>query len=370
MTVVHQEVTALSRDEKYMRSALEQAKKAGQTGEVPVGAVVVCGDNIIGTGFNKRESHKNALCHAELEAINEACKSIGGWRLGQCELYVTLEPCPMCAGAVINSRIKRVVYGACDRLSGACGSVTDLFSLPCGHNPECRGGVLENECSAVLSDFFGKLRKSTETGQKTALIFALDGTLWDSTAQAVPAWNSVLKEYGLEISAEKKRKLTGYTLTEAAAKLFPSLSDDTAEEIMKKCHKTEIGFLSKNGGILYPEAENTLKELSKKYMLFLVGSSTGYLEAFFTAHGLRQYFDDYASNEKTGLTTQENIRLLMRRNKIRRAFFVGNSEHDRVSSECAGVPFIYASYGSGKPKALRLSIDRLSELPVLLENLT
>ena len=107
----------------FMNEALRLAKEAAEEGEVPVGAVVTIGDKIIGRGRNRRESDKNALCHAEIEAINEACKRLGGWRLWECELYVTLEPCPMCAGAIINSRIKKVVFGAHDKKNGACGSV-------------------------------------------------------------------------------------------------------------------------------------------------------------------------------------------------------------------------------------------------------
>ena len=146
-------------DERFMREALRLAMEAGAGGEVPVGAVVVRGDEIVGAGRNRRETEKNALCHAELEAIGEACRTLGGWRLWQCELFVTLEPCPMCAGAAINSRLRRVVFGARDPKAGSCGSVVNLFELPYNHKPELAGGVLEEECAAVLSAFFKKLRK-------------------------------------------------------------------------------------------------------------------------------------------------------------------------------------------------------------------
>ena len=145
-------------DEEYMREALLLAKKAFEMGEVPVGAVAVWEGKIVGRGMNRRETDKNALRHAEIMAIDEACKNLGGWRLWKCDLYVTLEPCPMCAGAIINSRIKRVVYGAPDPKAGSCGSLANLLDMPYNHRPEVESGVLEEECSALLSDFFAKLR--------------------------------------------------------------------------------------------------------------------------------------------------------------------------------------------------------------------
>ena len=146
-------------DEDYMREALSLAKKAFELGEVPVGAVAVWKGKIVGRGMNLRETDKNALRHAEIAAIDEACKNLGGWRLWKCDLYVTLEPCPMCAGAIINSRIKRVVYGASDPKAGSCGSLANLFELPYNHKPKVTSGVLEKECSEILSDFFAKLRE-------------------------------------------------------------------------------------------------------------------------------------------------------------------------------------------------------------------
>lgn len=145
-------------DSFYMKEALELARQAAQEGEVPVGAVVVLGDKIVGRGRNRREKGKNALAHAELEAIDEACKKLSGWRLWQCDMYVTLEPCPMCTGAIINSRIKRLVYGASDYKAGSCGSVVNLFDLPYNHKPEIVSGFMQEECSEVLTEFFKELR--------------------------------------------------------------------------------------------------------------------------------------------------------------------------------------------------------------------
>lgn len=149
----------MNKDEFFMRKAIEQANIAYSLGEVPVGAVIVCGDEIVGQGYNRRETGKNALCHAELAAINSACETLHGWRLWQCELYVTLEPCPMCTGAIINARIPRVVFGAYDRKAGSCGSVVDLFDFPYNHKSEVTGGVLNDECSQLLSKFFKELRE-------------------------------------------------------------------------------------------------------------------------------------------------------------------------------------------------------------------
>ena len=141
-----------------MKEALILAKEAAEEGEVPVGCVIVRGDTIVGRGRNRREKDKSALAHAETEAIADACANLGGWRLWDCTLYVTLEPCPMCAGAIINARIPRVVWGASDAKCGACGSVCDLFSMEFNHHPQAVSGVLEEECAALLQQFFRDLR--------------------------------------------------------------------------------------------------------------------------------------------------------------------------------------------------------------------
>ncbi len=142
----------------YMDQALCLARQAAAEGEVPVGCVIVRGGEIVGRGRNRREGDKTALAHAEIEAIGEACRKLGGWRLWDCTLYVTLEPCPMCAGAIVNARIPRVVYGARDQKYGACGSVCDLFSMAFNHHPLVLSGVREEEAAAVLRQFFQNLR--------------------------------------------------------------------------------------------------------------------------------------------------------------------------------------------------------------------
>ena len=153
--------------EYYMQHALALAWEAGDDGEIPVGCVITCpGKDIIGRGRNRREKARTATAHAELEAINNACLTLGDWRLSGCSLYVTLEPCPMCAGAIIMSRIERVFFGACDELTGSCGSVINLFMEPYGHSTQIVGGILVRECTEMLTEFFKNLREQTADSRR------------------------------------------------------------------------------------------------------------------------------------------------------------------------------------------------------------
>ena len=146
-----------------MLEAIELSKKCLETGRGgPFGAVIVKDGKIIASGRNRREEKKNALCHAEISAIDKACKKLGGWRLCGCDIYVTLEPCAMCAGAIINSRIENVYFGAYDKKAGSFGTLCDFNSFGYNHKPGVYGGILEKECSELLSDFFKSLRKSKE----------------------------------------------------------------------------------------------------------------------------------------------------------------------------------------------------------------
>ncbi len=153
-------------DYELMGLALKEAEKAAALGEVPVGAVIAKDGEPIAFAHNTREIEKNATHHAELLAIDAACKALGGWRLWQCELFVTLEPCPMCSGAIINSRLKRVVYGAADTKAGCCGSVVDLFSMPFNHKPVIEQGLRQEEAAALLSCFFQQLREKRKNQPK------------------------------------------------------------------------------------------------------------------------------------------------------------------------------------------------------------
>ena len=150
----------------YMTQALALARESAQEGEVPVGCVIVRGGDVVGRGRNRRERGKSALAHAEIEAIAQANANLGGWRLWECTLYVTLEPCPMCAGAIINARIPRVVYGASDAKFGACRSVCSLFDMAVNHRPQVEAGVMEQEAAALMQDFFRNLRAELKTRPK------------------------------------------------------------------------------------------------------------------------------------------------------------------------------------------------------------
>ena len=153
-------------DHYYMEQALALAREAAQEGEVPVGCVIVRGQQIVGRGRNRRETQKTALGHAEIEAIADACRNLGGWRLWDCTLYVTLEPCAMCAGAILNARIPRVVFGASDKKYGACGSVCHLFSMDFNHHPQVESGLMEAESAALMEEFFKELRISLRSRPK------------------------------------------------------------------------------------------------------------------------------------------------------------------------------------------------------------
>ena len=153
-------------DIQFMEAALELAKEAAADGEVPVGCIIVRKGEIVGRGRNRREINKSALAHAEIEAISDACRTLGGWRLWECTLYVTLEPCPMCAGAILNARIPRVVYGASDAKCGAVRSVCSLFSMEFNHHPQVEAGILETECAEVLTEFFQQLRVTLRSRPK------------------------------------------------------------------------------------------------------------------------------------------------------------------------------------------------------------
>ena len=147
----------------FMKEAIKQATKAERIDETPIGAVIVHKGKIIARGYNKRETKRNCLCHAEIMAINIACKKLGGWRLPECDIYVTLEPCPMCAGAIISSRIDYLYFGAFDKKSGCAGSKINLFEKNLfNHNVNVVGGLMENECAEILKNFFKKLRQKKE----------------------------------------------------------------------------------------------------------------------------------------------------------------------------------------------------------------
>ncbi|SET72471.1 tRNA(adenine34) deaminase [Lacrimispora sphenoides] len=157
----------MTTDEKYMRTAIKQAEKAGAIGEVPIGCIIVYEDKIIARGYNRRTIDKNVLSHAEINAIRKACRKIGDWRLEGCTMYVTLEPCPMCAGAIVQARIPRVVIGCMNAKAGCAGSVLDmLHEEGFNHQVETETGVLGEECSQMMKDFFRELRERNKKKQE------------------------------------------------------------------------------------------------------------------------------------------------------------------------------------------------------------
>jgi len=161
----------LNPDQKFMRAALKQARHALAKKEVPIGAVIVKDGKVIARGYNQREMKQDASSHAEMTAIKKACKKLGSWRLIGCQLYVTLEPCAMCAGAIVLARIERVIFGAFDQKAGACGTVMNILDQPkLNHHPTITSGILEEECSAMLSGFFQDLRTAEKNKKKSTYL--------------------------------------------------------------------------------------------------------------------------------------------------------------------------------------------------------
>lgn len=195
-------------DNFYMEAALVLARQAAAEGEAPVGAVVVGKDGeIVGRGGNRREIGRNALCHAEIIAIDEACRALGGWRLTGCTLYVTLEPCPMCAGAIINSRIERVVFGAHDPKAGSAGSVANLFGLGYNHRPQVTAGVMREESERLLKEFFAELRRKRKLLRTKMTEVKTDAQIEAAAALADEIWHewfpAILSDGQIDYMVEK-----------------------------------------------------------------------------------------------------------------------------------------------------------------------
>jgi tRNA(adenine34) deaminase len=162
-------VQNMTREEKYMKEAIRQAQKAYAIGEVPIGCVIVAGDRIVGRGYNRRMTDKNTLSHAELNAIRKASKKLGDWRLDDCEMFITLEPCQMCSGAIVQSRIRKVYIGSMNPKAGCAGSILNLLQVPqFNHQVEMERGILEEECSAMLKQFFRELRQKEKRKKQEA----------------------------------------------------------------------------------------------------------------------------------------------------------------------------------------------------------
>lgn len=189
-------------DNLYMERAIELAETAAVMGEVPVGAVIIRNSDglIVGSGYNRRECDRNSIAHAEIIAINQACNFLGGWRLSGCSLYVTLEPCPMCCGAIINSRIDKVVFGAYDKKAGSAGSVANLFEFDYNHHPQVKAGVMRQQCETILKDFFKEMRSKKMNSSIRLIEARSDEQLKAIEAMACEIWN---EHYKTIISSEQ-----------------------------------------------------------------------------------------------------------------------------------------------------------------------
>lgn len=196
------------------------------------------------------------------------------------------------------------------------------------------------------------------------IIFDLDGTLWDTSKQVLPAWNTVLDKYNRDnISIEDMAIYMGKTLEIIAGLMLPDLPHKQAMDILYECCAEEQVYLSKHGGTLYPDLEMTLQKLAENYQLFVVSNcQVGYLNAFFTAHGLKKYFADYECNGNTGLPKSENIKLIVKRNNLESAVYVGDTELDMEATFAAGIPFVFAQYGFGDVSDAQYTINCISDL--------
>lgn len=205
---------------------------------------------------------------------------------------------------------------------------------------------------------------------KKSIIFDLDGTLWDSTGCVCAIWNRVLNKYediSLTITQEIVSKMMGKTMNEIGKTLFPNLTEERRQQIIADFGNEEVNYLSQKGAVLYERLEETLKMLSLDYELYIVSNcQDGYVDAFLHAHQLESYFKDYEMSGRTGLDKGHNIKLIMKRNTIDQAFYVGDTEGDEDASRFAGIPFIYASYGFGKAKNPDMIIHSIEELPKVL----
>lgn len=203
---------------------------------------------------------------------------------------------------------------------------------------------------------------------KKGIIFDLDGTLWDTSAQIIPAWNTVLSRHNQKnITVDEMACYMGKTLEDISKLMFPNLPFDEAMAILDECCREEQNYLKRHGGTLYPNLESTLQNLKEHFSLYIVSNChSEYLNSFFVAHNLKTYFEDYETHGKTGLSKTENIKLIIERNSLDKAIYVGDTELDKLSAESANIPFIYASYGFGKVIGAAYEIKQFSDLNKIL----
>ncbi len=212
--------------------------------------------------------------------------------------------------------------------------------------------------------------REIDTKKRKAVIFDLDGTLWDSSLQIVKAWNPVLREHGAEITVEQMCGFMGKTLPVIGSLIFPEKTENEYMKIMAECSSVEHPYVRQHGGVLYPHLEEVLKELSSDFFLAIVSNcQDGYVQAFLDHYEFRKYFDDIEMAGRTGLSKGENISLVIQRNQIEKAVYVGDTAGDQEAAELAGVPFIYAAHGFGDVSSPVYMIDQISGLPSALKEI-
>ena len=288
----------------FMKLALEKARLAYDAGEVPIGCVIVHKDKVIGSGYNLRMALNSALAHGEIIAIKQACEALGDWRLEDCTLYVTVEPCPMCAGAILQARIPRVVYGAANKKAGCVGSIYDfLHDTRFNHTAEVVTGVLEEECSGLMKDFLKNFRH----GEKIGYIFDFDGTIADSNY----LWEKVDREFferrGMKIPSDYGHKISTMSFYEGAVFTKETYNiEESVEQIMEEWHKDAVHEYERNV---------KLKDSVVDYIRFLkrknykVGLATASNPEFYLPvlkkYAITECFDAFADG-KLGLPNKDN----------------------------------------------------------------
>ena len=370
-----------AQDITYMKAALAQARLAYKHGEVPIGCVIVYDGRIVGRGYNRRNTDKCTLAHAEITAIRRASKELGDWRLEECTMYVTLEPCQMCAGAIVQARIPRVIAGAASPKAGCAGSILNILNNnEFNHQVMYEQGLLEDRCTALLQKFFVELRdrnkkeklarRQLEEDSMSKLneecnmerkhmnyIFDVDGTLWNTTAIVAEAWNAAVcdmgweEEFGRFITDKTLQTEFGKPMDEIMDDLFPNKTraeKDKMLEVVKPLERDAVMLCETD--VAYPRVVETMRLLAENNKLFIVSNcQAGYIETVMEKLGIEEYISDFESFGATGMLKADNIKLVVERNGLNPedTVYVGDTAGDYYSTKEAGLEFVHASYGFG-----------------------